>query len=99
MENEQLIAAEDFCASHHIEVSFIQSLQDYGLVEITTIEDKGFIYPEQLKQLERIVSLHYEMDINLEGIETINHLLQQIDDMRYELLKLRNRLQLYGADE
>ena len=35
------------------------------------------------------------MDINLEGIETIHHLLQQLKTMQKEMKELRNRLSLY----
>ena len=39
--------------------------------------------------------LYYELDINLEGIETINYLLQRIDSMHDEIRSLRNNLRLY----
>jgi hypothetical protein len=95
METEYLIALDEFCASHNIEISFISSLQQSGLIEITTREESSFIEADQLKQLEKYVRLYYEMDINLEGIETINYLLQRIGSMHDEILALRNRLRLY----
>ena len=79
MQTEYLIAVDEFCANHNIEISFISSLQQTGLIEITTIKETGFIDAEQLQQLEKIVRLYYELDINLEGIETITHLLQRIN--------------------
>lgn len=95
MQVENLVALNDFCASHNIEISFINSLQQSGLVEIVTVRKVCFISVEQLNQLERIVRLYYEMDINLEGIETITHLLQQIQLLQSENTVLRNRLRLY----
>jgi len=95
METEYLIAIEEFCTSHNIEISFISSLQQSGLIEITTKQESSFIEADQLKQLEKYVRLHYEMDINLEGIETINYLLQRIGSMQDEIRILRNRLRLY----
>jgi hypothetical protein len=95
MQVENLVALNDFCASHNIEISFINSLQQSGLVEIVTVRKVCFISVEQLNQLERIVRLYYEMDINLEGIETITHLLQQIQLLQSENIALRNRLRLY----
>ncbi len=71
MQTENLIALEEFCASHNIEISFISSLQQTGLIEITRIMETGFIDSGQLKKLEKIVNFYYELDINLEGIETI----------------------------
>lgn len=95
MKSEYLIAVDEFCASHNIEISFIRSLQHNGLIEITTIEESGFIDAEQLQQLEKIVRFYYDLDINLEGIETITHLLQRMNAMHDEITALRNKLSLY----
>jgi chaperone modulatory protein CbpM len=99
MQTENLIAINAFCANHNIEISFISSLQETGLIEITTIEETGYIHESQLQQLEKIVRLYYELDINLEGIETITHLLQRINDMQDEITDLKNRLRLYETIE
>lgn len=95
MQTEYLIAVDEFCACHNIEISFIRSLQQNGLIEISTIEDSNFIDAEQLQQLERIIRFYYELDINLEGIETITHLLQRLSILQEENTALRNRLRLY----
>ena len=95
MQTENLIALDEFCARHNIEISFISSLQETGLIEITTIEDAWFIDAGQLLQLEKFVRFYYELDINLEGIETINNLLQRVNALQDELILLKNRLGLY----
>lgn len=95
MQTDELITANEFCAHYNIEISFIKSLQESGLVEITTIEETGFIHTSQLPQLEKWMRLYYEMNINLEGIETISHLLQQINSMQDQIQELKNRLRLY----
>jgi hypothetical protein len=69
------------------------------LIEITTIEETRFIDTAQLQQLEKIVRFYYELDINLEGIETVTHLLQRIIAMQDEITRLKNRLRLYEAIE
>ena len=96
---KKLIPASEFCANHNIEVSFIRSLHETGLMEITTIEETVYLQANQLQELERIVRLYFELDINLEGIQTINHLLQRINNMHGEITSLRNRLRLYEAGE
>ena len=95
MKRENLIALDEFCISHNIEISFISSLQKTGLIEISTIEETGFIDAGQLQQLEKFLRFYYDLDINLEGIETITHLLQRINSMQEEIISLRNRLRLY----
>ena len=95
MKKESLIPINEFCINHNIEISFIRSLQQNGLIEITTIEDAWFIDADQLHQLEKFVRFYYDLDINLEGIETINHLLNRVNALQNELILLRNRLALY----
>jgi hypothetical protein len=99
MGTEYLIAVDEFCASHDIEISFISSLHQSGLIEITTIKNSFFIEADQLRQLEKYVRLYYDLDINLEGIETIDYLLHQINFMQDEIKNLRNRLRLYETGE
>jgi hypothetical protein len=95
MQIDNLIAVNEFCVNHNIEISFIRSLQKTGLIEFTIIEESLFINIDQLQQLEKIVHLYYELDINLEGIETINHLLHRINSLQDENILLKNRLRLY----
>jgi hypothetical protein len=98
MQTDYLISVDEFCNNHQIEISFINELQHNGLIEVTTINETGFIYLEQLQQLEKIVRLHYELDINMEGIETINYLLQQISSLQEDIIVLRNKLRLYETE-
>jgi len=95
MQTEYLIAIDEFCAKHEIDVSFINSLQETGLIEITKIEETGFIPVDQIQQLEKFIRFYYELDINIEGIETISHMLQRVDALQDEIIQLTNRLRLY----
>jgi len=99
MQTEYLIAVDEFCTIHNIDASFISSLKQTGLIEVTTIKDAGFIDADQLQQLEKFIRFYYELDINLEGIETITHLLQRISNMQEEIRMLKNRLRLYETNE
>lgn len=91
MEPKELISAQDFCRYHNIEFSFINSLEDSGLITVTSIEQSVYIPADEMQKLEKFVRLHYDLDINLEGIETINHLLETIEEMQNEIVKLRNK--------
>ena len=95
METEHLISTEAFCANHQIEISFISSLQEFGLVEVTTIKETSYIDANQLQKLEKILRLYYDLEINIEGIEAITHLLNRVSTMQDEITALRNRLSLY----
>ncbi len=95
METENMILASEFCIYHNIELSFIYSLNESGLIDITSIEEKIFVPLSQLKHLEHMMRLNKEMDINVEGIETITYLLQRIKDLQLNIVQLNNKLSFY----
>ena len=95
MQKKKLIDIDVFCSNNNIDISFICSLQKTGLIEITSIKETKFIDTDQLIYLEKIVRLFYDLDINLEGIETITHLLLRINSMHDEIIELRNKLRVY----
>jgi len=99
MQTKNLISIQQFCISHNVEISFISSLKETGLIEIKTVKDTEFIDAGQLQQLEKFIRFYYELDINLEGIETVLHLLNRIKSMQDEIAALRNRLRLYETNE
>ena len=90
-----LIRVHEFCYYHSIEVSFLHSLEEYGLLMITNQEGEEFLVPDQLAELEKMMRLHYVLNINLEGIDAIHSLLKKIEDLQRERDLLRNRLGLY----
>ena len=95
MEAENMIPVSEFCIYHNIELSFIYSLRESGLIDITSVEEKIFVPVSQLKHLEQLMRLKQEMDINIEGIETIAHLLQRIKDLQQHIVQLNNKLAFY----
>ncbi len=95
MQTEEMILVQDFCICHNIELSFIYSLKDAGLMEFYFEEEKIFLPTEKISELEKYTRLHYEMKINVEGLETISHLLQRINVMQEKIIQLNNRLSIY----
>ena len=91
MEQDELIPVKDFCIYHNIEYSFIDSLENSGLISVTSVQQTSFIHLDDMQKLEKFVRLHYDLDINVEGIETINHLLEKIEDMQREIAQLRGK--------
>ena len=95
MNSEDLILIEPFCLHHGIEVNFISALNDYGMVEIVVIEEKQYFLLEQLPAVEKIIRLHHDLEINLEGIDVIMNLLTQIDDFKNQLIITQNKLAFF----
>lgn len=97
MTQHENIEARAFCSLHNIEISFLDELCDAGLLEMTKEKEGVYISHEHLPELEKLLRWHYELDINIEGIEVIQHLLQQLKHMHREMSVIRERLQLYES--
>lgn len=95
MQRDHLISAAEFCSHHHIETAFIHSLNEYGLLQLITIDDNNFIDAEDLGEVEILLRLHYELHINLEGIDVVKNLLKQMQQLQSEMTLLKNKLRLY----
>lgn len=95
MEANQYISITEFCNCHHVQYSFINSLNESGLIEITIIEEDEFIDKEQLRSLEKMMRLHYDLEINIQGIDAINNLLNKVSQLQDEVRFLQNRLKRY----
>ena len=92
MENNRLINVSHLCEHYKIEVTFVHSLHEYGLIDIVRTDEVECIDESKLSDLERLLHLHYDLDINFEGIDAISHLLKRVEDLQKELIVLRNRL-------
>ncbi|RYZ97840.1 MAG: MerR family transcriptional regulator, partial [Sphingobacteriaceae bacterium] len=55
MNTENLVVATDFCSCHQIEISFIRSLAEFGLIETTEIQQQVYLSRDELEKLEQIV--------------------------------------------
>jgi len=99
MENTEMIMLDEFCASHHVEVSFIHSLEETGLIETVAVNQALYIVSDDLPKLEQITRLHQDLNINPEGIDAVNHLLRHIEEMKQEIVQLRNRIRFYEEND
>jgi chaperone modulatory protein CbpM len=94
METE-LITISEYCVNYSVDPSFITALEDSGLIVLTVIEDNKFIHYKQLVEMERFVHFHYDLQINIEGIEAIMNLLQKIKHLQHEIATLKSHVYLY----
>ncbi|HSB92403.1 MAG TPA: chaperone modulator CbpM [Flavitalea sp.] len=95
MENPGFIEATVFCTVHNIELSFLYELNEYGLIEIQKDESTTWIPEQDVTSLEKYMRLHFDMDINVEGLHAIAHLLRQLEQMKDEILMLKRKLAVY----
>ena len=92
METLNYIPIKTFCTLHNIPVSFIYELHSFQLIEIISLENDQFLYENQIKDLEKWMRLHFELEINLEGLDAIHHLLKQVESLQKDIMHLNNKL-------
>lgn len=95
MQTEPLISVRDFCVHHHIEVTFIHTLANNGLIETTTIEQTTYVHPEQVGLLEKFVRLHQDLHIHPDDLDVVSDLLERVERLQQEVHQIRNRLIFY----
>jgi len=95
MSTGHLIVVREFCTAHQIEITFVESLAQQGLITTEIVNEQLAIQDTQLPSLEKMVRLHYDLDINLEGIETIFHLLERVEALQHEMHELKKKMGMY----
>lgn len=92
----ELIIVSDYCHKCHIDPSFIELLEETGLIQVQVEGGEHYLLISQLPEVERYSRMYYDLSINLEGIDAIHHLLKRMELMRQEMNILRSRLLLYS---
>jgi len=89
------ISVQQFCLDYDVSQSFIDSLSDFELVELLTIEKTNYIRIEDINRIERLMRMHYELKVNFEGLDIINNLINEMNSLNKEVNELRNRIAFY----
>lgn len=95
MNTENFIPINTLCQHYKVEINFFHNLNENGLIEIQLVDDIQYIHKDSIYEIEKIVRMHKDLDVNIEGIDIVLNLLQKIDALQTELHKVRNRLLLY----
>ena len=94
----ELIIVSEYCHKCHIEPSFIDLLEEGGLIEVRTEGGEHYLLASQLPDVERSSRMYYDLSINMEGIDAIHHLLERMELMRREISTLRNQLIVFKRE-
>lgn len=94
MEDQEYISIKTYCSHHQLDIAFVNSLIEFELIEVS--REKENIPLTELPKLEHWIHLHYDLDINLEGIQAIRHLLSRIEALQQENLQLQNKIDFYA---
>lgn len=94
MKND-LITIEEYSIHYNVDVSFIEDLENLGIIHTVQKEEIKYIPFDILSDLESYSRMFYEMDINLAGIDAVKNLLFKIRKLQLEMTELKNRLKFY----
>lgn len=92
---KDMIAANELCEYYQIEISFFDTLKDVGLIEIASIENCYYLSFSELPKLEKLLRLHHDLNINIEGLEVVNNMLEKMEEMQLEIRQLKNKLSAF----
>lgn len=98
MSTKHLISISQCSSFYHVEGSFIENLASLGIIQVKVVNEEAFLHHEELGELEKALRLHQELEINLEGIGAIHHLLQRMKDLQNEVKTLKNKMRLYEEE-
>ena len=95
MSKENFIPIHKLCELYQVEMSFFSNLNEIGLIQITTIEQSHYVHQDKINDIEKMVRIHRDLGLNIEGIDIVFNLLQKIDDLENEMITIKNRLRFY----
>ena len=95
MNIEDFIPLNEICTHYEVEISFINGLGEIGLIQITAIEQTHYVHQDQIRNIEKMIRMHHDLDVNIAGIDAVFNLLQKIEDLQEELKVAKNRLKRY----
>lgn len=98
MEGHDFISVLKLCDHYKVEVSFFNQLNEVGLVEIVTIQQKPYLHEDAITDVEKMVRINQDLNINIEGIDAVFNLLKKMNELEYKMNLLQNRLRLYEND-
>ncbi len=96
---ENFLSITEYCRLHGTDVEFLIALEQNGLLEIETQDGSRFISIEKIGDLERYRIFHYELHVNVEGIDIIENLLRKQRDFQEEIRAIKSRLVFYSSEE
>lgn len=82
---------------YQVEETFLDALHSSGLIEVVVEEEDRYIEYDYLQEIEQFVRWYYELEINIEGIEALHHMLQQVQQLQEDVKKLRGELKFYKS--
>ncbi|WP_372792362.1 chaperone modulator CbpM [Lutibacter sp.] len=92
MSTKNFILLNNLCTHYDVEMSFFNSLNEFGLIEIISVEETQYIHHDKISDVEKMIRIHQELNVNIEGIDVVLNLLEKIEELQKELIITKNKL-------
>ncbi|AZA58341.1 chaperone modulator CbpM [Chryseobacterium shandongense] len=86
------ISREELVKIYNIEVTFFDELVDSGLLNVEMENEIRYLMYEDLPSFERFTNWHYDLEINLPGLEVIHEMLRKMEDLKQKNRELMSKL-------
>lgn len=86
------ISREELVKIYKVEITFFDELVNSGLLNVQTENETRYLMYEDLPYFERFANWHYDLEINLPGLEVIHEMLKKMNDLRQKNRELMNKL-------
>ena len=78
------ISREELVRIYNVEITFFDSLEEAGLLKTETENNIKYLMFDELSTFEKFTNWHYDLEVNLAGLEVIKHLLDQLERLQQE---------------
>ena len=95
MNLENLTTIHSLASQYEVAITFFESLGDLGLIEVITIDETYYVHHDNIFKVEKIIRIHKDLEVNLEGIDVVLNLLDRIETLQQELTAATNSLRLH----
>ncbi len=95
MKIETIVHLDQFCEIHQIEISFMEELASFELINLVDNSQKKCIMIDDVPLIEKMIRIHQDLEINPAGINAIFHLLEKLNKKQDEIIRLKTRINLF----
>ena len=71
MSLENFIPLDNLCTHYKVEMSFFRTLNEIGLIEITTVEQSLCVHKDKASDVEKIIRMHNFQFIRENKLSTV----------------------------
>ena len=76
------ISREECVRVYKVDIAFFNDLVEAGLIETIVRKDTLYLPYDKLAHFEKLVTWHYDLEINIPGMEVICQLLEKMERLR-----------------